>query len=430
MIKLSSQEKEILSNDKNDLKRKMLESIIHFGDFYDAKELVNITGNGHVVLGFGNNGFEVAMNILDEIINKGFKTKYPFTVSTWPYVFSSSKEKWFGLFWRKTSAVKKQAFLEKRLEEIGLNIENHFMDAISLGKKNSLTYGDVLCWSDSMLVTFANSVFGAKVNCAGPLIDLFCNILGKVPYYGLLTPEGRMAQVIIKVDVNTLPDAGLLGVAVAHKSAERIPYIYGLEKLLKAKYDEKTLAFLKDFAAGFSSEGNLKIFHINGITPEAKKLKKNLIAAFSSVESIDMLEIEKVKENLEIPWKNLDAKPNYCFLGQPDLSLYQLVNWTNEIGWELKQNKRKRLKIKTIFLTNNHVLEQFKKLPECSELKSYGGVIKTISPFNNLLTKSKIKTKIITNSNQIRQSANVKFCKEEDILSIITGKRRKGNDWI
>lgn len=430
MIKLSNEEKEILSNDENDLKRKMLESIIHFGDFYGAKELVNITGSGHLVLGFGNNGFEVAMSIFDDIIQQGFKTKYPFTVSTWPYVFSSLNEKWLGIFWKKTSAVKKQALLEKRLELIGLNNENRFMDAISLGKKNSLAYGDVLCWSDSMLVTFANSVFGAKVNCAGPLIDLFCNILGKVPYYGLLTPEGRMAQVVIKIEVNALPDAGLLGVAVAHKSAGRVPYIYGLEKLLKAKYDEKTLAFLKDFAAGFSSDGNLKIFHINGITPEAKKLKKDLINLNSATEIIDLLEIEKVKENFDIPWRNLDARPNYCFLGQPDLSLYQLVNWTNEIGWELKQNKRKRLKIKTIFLTNNDVLTQFKKLPEYDELKSYGGVIKTISPFNNLLTKSKIRTKIITNSNQIRQSSNVKFCKEEDILSIITGKRRKNNAWI
>jgi predicted aconitase len=276
-----------------------------------------------------------------------------------------------------------------------------------------------------MLVTFANSAIGAKVNNSGPLLDLFCNILGKVPLYGLLTKEGRQAQIVVKVDAQKLPDAGLLGVAVAQKSAGNVPYIYGLEKLLKAKYDEKTYSFLKDFSAGFSSEGPMRLFHINGITPEAKKYKKALINENSQTVLIDDQELERVKENFDLPWKNLDAKPNKCFIGQPDLSLYQLVNWTNEIGWELKQTKRSKLKIKTIFLTNREVLEQFKKLPEYDELKSYGGKIKTMSPFNNLMAKKKLRSRIITNSNQIRINGNVKFCKEEDILDIITGKKRR-----
>lgn len=425
MIKLTSEEKKILNGELGQVQKKMLESLVLFGDFFGAKELTEITGVGHLVLGFGTNGFEVVAGILDELIKNNLKTKFPFTVNTWPYAINNSQEKVFGLFEKKNSALKKQAYLQNKLIEIGLNTENNYMDAIKLGNSDSVKYGDILCWSDSSLVTFANSAIGAKVNNSGPLVDLFCNILGKVPNYGLLTKEGRQADVIIKVEMEKLPDAGLLGVAVAQKCNGKVPYIYGLEKLLKPKYDEKTLAFLKDFSAGLSSESGVRIFHINGITPEAKKHKKELINQSSQIVAIDEQELERVKTDFEVSWKNWDSKPNICFIGQPDLSLYQLVYWTNEIGWELKQNNRNKLKIKTIFLTNKEVLEQFKKLPEYQELKSYGGKIKTMSPFNNLMTKRKIRAKIITNSNLIRNNTNCKFGKEEEILDIITGKKRR-----
>ena len=425
MIKLTVEEKKILNGEEGQIKKKLLESIVLFGDFFGAKDLTEITGVGHLVLGFGSNGFEAVTNILNELIEHKLKTKYPFTVNTWTYATTVSQEKMFGLFTSKNSAERKQAYLQHKLLEIGLNKENNYMDTIKLASADCVKFGDVLCWSDSTLVTFANSAIGARVNNSGPLIDLFCNILGKVPNYGFLTKEGRQADVIIKVEMDKLPDAGLLGVAVAQKANGKVPYIYGLEKLLKAKYDEKTSAFLKDFSAGLSSESSLRIFHVNGITPEAKKYKKELINPASQIISIDEQELERVKENFELSWKNLDAKPTICFIGQPDLSLYQLVYWTNEIGWELKQNRRKKLKIKTVFLTNNEVFEQFKKLPEYQELKSYGGKIKTISPFNNLMSKKKIRAKIITNSNLIRNNTNCKFGKEEDILDMITGKKRR-----
>lgn len=425
MIKLSVEDKKILNGQEGQLKKQMLESLILFGDFYGAKKFEKISGAGHVVLGFGTNGFNMATDILNKMIDEGLKATNGFTISSWSYAYKTISEKWFGLFYKKTSAVKKQMLLEEMLTHLGLDEKNKYLDAITLAKNKSIKYGDVLAWSDSMLVTFANSVFGARVNPSGPMIDLFCNILGKVPYYGLLTKEGRNAKCVIKVEADKLPDANLLGVAVAQKANGRVPYIYGLEKLLKAKYDEKTLAFLKDFSAGFSSESSLRIFHINSITPEAKKLKKELICEGSETIKINEQEIEKVKENFELSWKNLDAKPHICYIGEPNLSLYQLVYWTNEIGWELRQNRRKKLKIKTVFLTNDEILNQFKKLPEYKELKKYGGTIKTLSPFNTLKAKRKIHKKIITNSNLIRVNAGIKFLKEEEILNMITGKKRR-----
>lgn len=432
MIKLGNEETKILAGDENDIKKKMLKAIILFADFYDAKEFVSIDGPGHIALGFGNRGFEVVQKILEELLQNSLTTKHGFTISSWLYSYLNSKNKVLGLFYKKSTIRKKEEFLEEKLSPLGLDTKNKYLDAISLAKSKLIKYGDVVCWSDSFLSTFAGSVLGAKVVCTGPLIDLFCNIFGKVPALKLLSKEGRKAKIIIKIEADTLPDAGLLGVSVAQKSEDKIPYIFGLEKLLKAKYDDKTLSFLKDFSAGFSSVCATNLFHINGITPEARKLKKQLLCEDCPSITINLHEIEKVKENFDLAWKNLEAKPNLCVLGEPALSLYQLVYWTNEIGWELKQNKRKKLKVKTIFVLNKEVLKQFKPLPEFKELKKFGGKLKTFSPFNVLLSKNKIRKKIITNSNKIRNKSNfkVKFCKDDEILAIITGKKGTKHDWV
>ena len=138
MIKLSNEEKEILSNDEKWFKaKKCLKALFHFGDFYGAKELVNITGSGHLVLGFGNNGFEVAMSIFDDIIQQGFKTKYPFTY-TWPYVFSSLN----GLEFLEKDKLKKQALLEKKIQLTLCNFS---------WKRKSL-WGFVLVWFQCWLL--------------------------------------------------------------------------------------------------------------------------------------------------------------------------------------------------------------------------------------------------------------------------------------
>lgn len=433
MIKLAQEEMKLLESSEESIKKKMLEAIVLFADFYGAKELVPITAAGHMALGFGKNGFEVVSNILDKLLDEGLTAKYGFTISSWLYSYLNSKNKVFGLFYKKSTSRKKEEFLEEKLSRLALDKENKYLDAMSLAKSDIVKYGDVVCWSDSFLSTFAASVLGVKVAYTGPLIDLFCNILGKAPALEILSKEGRKAQTIIHIDVKKLPDAGLLGVSVAQKSDGKIPYIYGLEKLLKSNYDDRTLSFLKDFSAGFSSEGSSKLFHINNITPEAKKIKKQLICENCETITINEEEIEKVKENFDLTWKNLDATPNLCVMGEPSLSLYQLIYWANEIGWELRQNKRKKLKVKTVFVVNGEVLEQFKKVPEYKELKSYGGKIKCFSPFNELLGKRRIRKRIITNSNEIRHRANskVKFCKDEEILAIITGKKRNNkNDWV
>lgn len=54
-------------------------------------------------------------------------------------------------------------------------------------------------------VVYANSVLGARYNRNSGIIDMFSSILGKVPYFGLLTHEGRKANWIVEIKTNSLP---------------------------------------------------------------------------------------------------------------------------------------------------------------------------------------------------------------------------------
>ena len=57
--------------------------------------------------------------------------------------------------------------------------------------------GEVLSWAESSAVVYANSVLGARCNRNSGIIDIMGSIVGYVPYFGLLTDEGRKATWVI-----------------------------------------------------------------------------------------------------------------------------------------------------------------------------------------------------------------------------------------
>ena len=54
-------------------------------------------------------------------------------------------------------------------------------------------------WSESSAVVYANSVLGARCNRNSGILDIMGSIVGYVPYFGLLTDEGRKATWIVKI---------------------------------------------------------------------------------------------------------------------------------------------------------------------------------------------------------------------------------------
>ncbi len=133
-------------------------------------------------------------------------------------------------------------------------------------------------------------------------MDIMGSIVGFVPYFGLLTDEGRRATWVIKIETSKKPEPQLLGSAIGMKVMEQVPYVKGLDKWLGTELDDAT--YLKDFGAATASNGAVGLYHIANLTPEAKAQGEALIAEGARVYVIDDAELQRVKDSYPVVWKN------------------------------------------------------------------------------------------------------------------------------
>jgi predicted aconitase len=214
--------------------------------------------------------------------------------------------------------------------------------------------GEILSWAESSAVVYANSVLGARCNRNSGIIDIMGSIVGYVPYFGLLTDEGRKADWIIKIETTNKPEAQLLGSAIGMKVMEDVPYIVGLDKWLGCELDDATCAYLKDFGAATASNGAVGLYHIENLTPEAKELGRDLLRENIKEYVIDDAELDRVQNNYPVVWKNENAAAKLCFVGCPHLSFEQLKDWTIKLEKALSENSNKKVLIPTVFTAVPH----------------------------------------------------------------------------
>ena len=248
------------------------------------------------------------------------------------------------------------------------------------------------------------------------------SVAGFVPEFGLLTDEGRKATWVVEVQCKEKPEAQLLGSAIGMKVMEEVPYVKGLDRWLGSELNEEACSYLKDFGAATASNGAVGLYHIEGLTPEAKEQGEALIKEGAQIYVIDDAELERVKASYPIVWKNPDAAPALCFVGCPHLSLTQMEDWCNRITEKLKARGRQKITVPTVFTASPAVIREAEKGTVAARLRSLGVIISYICPLmymNNPLCKKK---PVITCSNKLRTYTSARFYTEGEILDIITGK--------
>lgn len=421
-MKLTKEEKEILAGKQGKTKAKIMKTLVEFGDVFGAEKLVPVTHDGHLVTSFGIGLLKPVYRIMDEIIDAGLKTEYPFTVDPRPLDYKNVKCGPLNKLIFSKIMYSQQKHYEEQLEKIGLKNKAAFTCTCYLNEVgNTPKYGDVLSWAESSAVVFANSVLGARCNRNSGMLDIFGAILGKVPKFGLLTDEGRKANWVVEVKTKTLPEAQILGSAIGIKVMEDVPYIKGLDKFLGTELNDETISYLKDFGAATASNGAVGLYHIENLTPEAKKYKEKLLNEKVKKYVIDDKELERVYKSYPVMWKNANAKPSLCFIGCPHLTFEQLGEWTKKIEEGLKLSNRKKLKVRTIMTSAPDVLERFKQTEDYKKLLGYGVKFSSICPLmytNNPIAGGK---PIITNSNKLRTYSKSRYYKNDDIVKIICG---------
>ena len=419
---LTEEQQAILDGEKGETLAKVMKTIVMYGDAFEAEKLVPITSKyNHLVTSFGLKVMSPVYDLMQQLLDAGVASNQEFSVDPRPLDQNVPANFLQNLVFHKFMYTK-QDFYEKQLDKLGLMDENAFtctcyMDEVG----NTPKKGEVLSWAESSAVVYANSVLGARCNRNSGIIDIMGSIVGYVPYFGLLTDEGRKATWIVKVQTTKKPEAQLLGSAIGMKVMEDVPYIVGLDQWIGSELNDSARAYLKDFGAATASNGAVGLYHVANLTPEAVEMGERLIAEGAKEYIIDDAELERVKNNYPIIWKNPNAKPKLCFVGCPHLSLEQLKDWTCRLEAELKKNGNKKVLLNTVFTAAPGVLEQFEQTEYAARLKATGVITSYICPLmymNNPLCK---KMPVITSSNKLRTYTSARYYTDEEILKIITG---------
>ena len=418
---LTDEQKAILNGEKGETLSKVLQTVIRYGELFGAEKLVPITSEyNHLVTSFGLKALGPVYELMNQLIEAGAISGQKFSVDPRPLDPNVPKNFLQNFIFNKFMYAK-QDFYEDQLNKLGLMDKDAFsctcyMDEVG----NKPKKGDILSWAESSAVVYANSVLGARCNRNSGIIDIMGSVVGYVPYFGLLTDEGRKATWIIEIKTTKKPEAQLLGSAIGMKVMEAVPYVKGLDKWLGNELDDAACTYLKDFGAATASNGAVGLYHIDGLTPEAKESGEALIAENAKVYVIDDAELQRVYDNYPIIWKNPDAKPKLCFMGCPHMSLEQLKSWTVRLEEALSAAGNKKVIIPTVFTSAPAVIEEFKKTEYAARLEATGVILSYICPLmymNNPLCKT---MPVITSSNKLRTYTTARYYTDEEILVKIT----------
>ena len=418
---LTQEQQAILDGSQGETLAKVMKTLVMYGEAFEAEKLVPITSNyNHLVTSFGLKVMSPVYDLMQQILDAGVASGQKFSVDPRPVDKNVPANFLQNLVFNKFMYTK-QDFYEGQLEKLGLMNKDAFtctcyMDEVGNVPKK----GEVLSWAESSAVVYANSVLGARCNRNSGIIDIMGSIVGYVPYFGLLTDEGRKATWVVKVKTTKKPEAQLLGSAIGMKVMEDVPYVIGLDKWIGSELNDATKAYLKDFGAATASNGAVGLYHIENLTPEAVELGDGLIAEGAKEYIIDDAELERVQREYPVIWKNPNAAPKLCFVGCPHLSLEQLKDWTDKIEAELKKNGIKKVVIPTVLTAAPKVLEVFEKTEYAVRLKATGVITSYICPLmymNNPLCKT---MPVITSSNKLRTYTSARYHRDEEILAMIT----------
>ena len=418
---LTDEQQAILNGSQGETMAKVWKTLVMYGDTFGADKMVPVTSEyNHLVTSFGLKMMTPVFDLMQQLIDAGAVSGQKFSVDPRPVDKNVPANFLQNLIFNKIMYATQESY-EKQLDQLGLMDDNAFTCACYLDQVgNTPKMGDVLSWAESSAVVYANSVLGARCNRNSGIMDIMGSIAGYVPHFGLLTDEGRKATWIVEVKTTKKPEAQLLGSAIGMKVMEDVPYVLGLDKWLGNELSDDACAYLKDFGAATASNGAVGLYHIAGLTPEAKAMGEKLITEDAKVYVIDDAELERVQQNYPVMWKNPAAKPKLCFVGCPHLSLKQLIDWTEAVEKGLQESGHKKVLIPTVFTTAPAVKAEFEKTEYAARLAATGVILSYICPLmymNNPLCKA---MPVMTCSNKLRTYTTARYYTEAEILEKIT----------
>jgi hypothetical protein len=249
---LDKDDERVLAGEQGETKQKMLELLVALGKVFGAERLVPIASaqvSGASYKTIGEYGLQW-LNSLDA------KAVVPAVLNP----IGMPRDRWQEMGVDPDFAAKQQAVVAA-YERLGISLECT-CTPYYLRETN---FGDHLAWSESSAVCYANSVIGARTNREGGPGALAAALVGKTPCYGFHLDANRRPQVFVRVQADTrdwtIADYGALGYHAGKLVGNRIPFFTGIDP-------EKDQ--LKGLGAAMAATGAVALYHVEGVTPEAR----------------------------------------------------------------------------------------------------------------------------------------------------------------
>ncbi len=304
MMKLTTEEQEMLEGKYGKAAKKSMEILTTLGDIFEADSMVKVYGVQIAGVSYANLG-EAGLEFLSEMAEDG-KVRVLTTLNP----AGMDRENWQALGIDEEFA-KNQNRVIDAFAKMGI-ITTCSCTPYLIG--NTPHYGQHLAWAESSAVCYANSVIGARTNREGGPSALASAITGKTPNYGYHLDANRYSQVHFKVNtpIRGTDQFGILGKIIGDKLVEigkKIPYISGIPIA--------TIEELKSFCASVATYGGTALFHMEEITPEYDRYPKPSDNVFKiDKDDMNQARLELIDEDSEI---------DFVSIGCPHASIHEIA---------------------------------------------------------------------------------------------------------
>ncbi len=261
---LTDEELGILEGALGEPQRIAMNVLVKLGQAYGAERMVSIA-SAHVVGSSYQIAGEAGIAIYTQLVEQGARVKVRTTSDPGSIDFTRWQQ-----FKTPAEYAERQIKIAELLDQMGVIPT---WTCTPYTTFNVPRFGEDLGWSESSAVVFANSVIGARTNRLAAYVDVCAALVGRVPRFGLHLPECRRGEVLFEVG----PDLAVnfadhffpaLGYLVGQVTGDRIPVIAGVNRA--------TVDQLKAFGAAAAASGSVALYHMVGVTPEARTLDEAL----------------------------------------------------------------------------------------------------------------------------------------------------------
>ena len=316
-MRLTAEEEAILSGAQGEAGRRALEQQMAVGRFFGAEDFVEV-GNVHLA-GDAEAMREAAVAYLEEIVELGATCRVPTTINPRSVDFAHAAE-----LRQEAQYIEWEQRLVRAYERMGALTLN---TCVNYQIVSQARFGEHLAWGDTGTVIWANSFAGARSNFEAGPAALHAAITGRAPRYGYHLPEQRLGTAVVRVHETPRSNAewGALGCHAGRRVNDywQVP-VFVFDEPVSPTADQ-----LKQLGAALASYGSLAMYHLVGVTPEARTVEE----AFGG---------RSPQRTLDVDPGTLDAtfdtfqpeheRSELVVFGTPQLSLYEFRDLARHIA--------------------------------------------------------------------------------------------------